>query len=67
MAEAVPPRGRFGPYGGQFVPETLMPALHELEAAYADATADGALQIAAGVGEVEGLARRPASRAPCVS
>ena len=24
-------RGRFGPYGGQFVPETLMPALQELE------------------------------------
>jgi tryptophan synthase beta subunit len=44
MAEAVPPRGRFGPYGGQFVPETLMPALHELEAAYADATADGAFR-----------------------
>ena len=27
--------GRFGPYGGQFVPETLMPALQELTAAYA--------------------------------
>ena len=26
--------GRFGPYGGQFVPETLMPALEELTAAY---------------------------------
>ncbi|PKO21281.1 MAG: tryptophan synthase subunit beta [Chloroflexi bacterium HGW-Chloroflexi-1] len=25
---------KFGPYGGQFVPETLMPALAELEAAY---------------------------------
>ncbi len=24
-------RGRFGPYGGQFVPEALMPALKELE------------------------------------
>ncbi len=24
-------QGRFGPYGGQFVPETLMPALKELE------------------------------------
>jgi tryptophan synthase beta chain len=30
-------RGKFGPYGGQFVPETLMPALEELIAAY-DAT-----------------------------
>ena len=27
-------RGKFGPYGGQFVPETLMPALEELVAAY---------------------------------
>ncbi|NDD45112.1 MAG: tryptophan synthase subunit beta, partial [Synechococcaceae bacterium WB9_4xB_025] len=25
-------RGRFGRYGGQYVPETLMPALAELEA-----------------------------------
>ncbi len=27
-------KGHFGPYGGRFVPETLMPALLELEAAY---------------------------------
>ncbi len=27
-------RGKFGPYGGQFVPETLMPALAALAAAY---------------------------------
>ena len=27
-------KGKFGSYGGQFVPEILMPALHELEAAY---------------------------------
>lgn len=33
-------KGYFGQYGGKFVPETLMPALSELEAAYADATAD---------------------------
>ncbi len=32
--------GRFGPYGGRYVPETLMAALHELEAAYAEASAD---------------------------
>ena len=31
---------KFGPYGGQFVPETLMPALAELEAAYVEARAD---------------------------
>ncbi len=33
-------RGRFGPYGGKFVPETLMPALAELESAYAAAKKD---------------------------
>ena len=27
-------KGHFGPFGGRFVPETLMPALHELEEAY---------------------------------
>ena len=32
--------GRFGPYGGQYVPETLMPALVELEEAWAAALAD---------------------------
>ncbi|ADB51278.1 tryptophan synthase subunit beta [Conexibacter woesei] len=31
---------RFGPYGGQYVPETLMPALAELEAAWLDANRD---------------------------
>nr|MBI2903907.1 tryptophan synthase subunit beta [Chloroflexota bacterium] len=34
--------GKFGPYGGQFVPETLMPALAELTAAYTSARADAA-------------------------
>jgi len=32
--------GRFGPYGGRYVPETLMAALQELEAAYAEARKD---------------------------
>jgi tryptophan synthase beta chain len=32
--------GRFGPYGGRFVAETLMPALDELTAAYTAARAD---------------------------
>ncbi len=31
---------RFGPYGGQYVPETLMPALTELEEAWAAARVD---------------------------
>jgi len=34
------PKGRFGPYGGRYVPETLMAALQELEAAYAEARRD---------------------------
>ena len=34
--------GRFGVYGGRYVPETLMAALEELEAAYAAADADPA-------------------------
>ncbi len=33
---------KFGPYGGQFVPETLMPALAELEDAYLRLQADPA-------------------------
>ncbi|MFP5501094.1 MAG: tryptophan synthase subunit beta [Candidatus Sericytochromatia bacterium] len=32
--------GHFGPYGGRYVAETLMPALLELEAAWASAQAD---------------------------
>lgn len=35
-------RGRFGSYGGRFAPETLMPALEELEAAFDEAWADPA-------------------------
>ena len=33
-------RGYFGQFGGKFVPETLMPALEELEAAYGQAKDD---------------------------
>ena len=35
-------RGRYGPYGGRFVPETLMFALEQLDAAYRQARADPA-------------------------
>ena len=35
-----PLTGRFGPYGGRYVPETLVAALDELEHAYAEAQAD---------------------------
>ena len=37
-------RTHYAQYGGQYVAETLMPALHELEAAYAEAKADPAFQ-----------------------
>ena len=33
-------RGRFGEFGGQFAPETLMPALKELEEAFIEASSD---------------------------
>ena len=37
-------RGRFGEFGGQYMPETLMPAVAELEAAYDEARADPAFR-----------------------
>jgi tryptophan synthase beta chain len=40
LAEAKAAAGRFGQFGGQYVPETLMPALEELEAALTEARAD---------------------------
>jgi tryptophan synthase beta chain len=42
----------YGPYGGQYVPETLMPALAELEAAWSSAWADANFR-----GELDGLLR----------
>ena len=32
---------RFGPYGGRYVPETLMPALEQLDCEFRDAMSDG--------------------------
>ena len=43
-------RGRFGPFGGRYVPETLMAALDELTEAYATAQRDPAF-----IAEVDGL------------
>ena len=43
---------RFGQYGGQFVPETLMPALAELEQAWVEAREDPAYRA-----ELDGLLR----------
>ena len=36
--------GHFGPYGGRFVPETLVVALDELTQAYGQAQADPAFR-----------------------
>jgi tryptophan synthase beta chain len=38
------PTGHYGPYGGMFVPETLMAPLHELTAEYEKARADKSFQ-----------------------
>jgi tryptophan synthase beta subunit len=40
-----PVRGRFGAYGGQYVPETLMTALDELEGVWHEAKADAQFQL----------------------
>ncbi|MBL3593578.1 MAG: tryptophan synthase subunit beta [Synergistaceae bacterium] len=37
-------RGYYGPFGGRYVPETLMAALEELERAYESLSRDGAFQ-----------------------
>ncbi len=41
-ADDYPSNGRFGVFGGQFVPETLVPAVQELEKAYLGARKDKA-------------------------
>ena len=40
--EKIADKGRFGTFGGRYVPETLMPALEELEAAYEEVREDPA-------------------------
>ncbi len=51
-------KGRFGEFGGQYVPETLMPALAELEAAYEKSLTDPEFQT--GLKELlENYAGRP--------
>ncbi|MBW2463689.1 MAG: tryptophan synthase subunit beta [Deltaproteobacteria bacterium] len=44
MTDTTVEAGRFGPYGGRFVAETLVPALDELSRAYAEARADEAFE-----------------------
>lgn len=50
-------RGRYGEYGGRFVPETLMPALDELTAEYEKAREDAEFQ-----GEFERILREYVGR-----
>jgi tryptophan synthase beta chain len=53
MSSPAPPlERRFGPYGGRYVPETLIPALDELEREWLAARSDPAFQ-----GELAGLLR----------
>lgn len=49
--------GHFGPFGGKYVPETLMAALEELEAAYAQAQKDSKFQA-----ELDSLLKNYAGR-----
>jgi tryptophan synthase beta chain len=50
-------RGRYGPFGGRYVPETLVAPLEELERAYAEAQADPAFRA-----ELDSLLRTFAGR-----
>lgn len=68
MTPGAPAAGdRFGPYGGRYVPETLITALDELTAAYRDASADPAFAAELRA-LLEGYAGRPSPlyRAPRV-
>lgn len=58
ISQVVPDsRGRYGPYGGRYVPETLVAPLDELERAYAAARADVSFQA-----ELDGLLTNFAGR-----
>lgn len=50
-------RGRFGDYGGAYVPEILMPALEQLEAAFLESEQDSAFH-----GELDALLAKYAGR-----
>jgi len=50
-------RGRFGPYGGRYVPETLVAPLEELERAYAGARLDRSFEV-----ELDSMLRNFAGR-----
>ncbi len=54
--------GRFGEFGGRFVPETLVPACEELESAFREAWADAAFR-----GEYDAILRDYAGRPSLLS
>ena len=56
------PAGRFGPFGGRFVPEALVPACEQVEAAFRSAWADPGFRA-----ELAGLLRDYAGRPTPVS
>jgi tryptophan synthase beta chain len=56
-------RGRYGPYGGRFVPETLMPALKRLEDGVAQYLADPGFQADL-LNELNSWAGRPTALTP---
>ena len=67
-AGAVPRDDRFGPFGGRYVPETLIPALDELEEAYEAAVADPQFQRELGALLADYVGRpSPLSDAPRLS
>jgi tryptophan synthase beta chain len=57
-----PPTDRFGPFGGRYVPETLIPALDALEAAFEAVRHEAAFQA-----ELDGLLREYVGRPTALS
>ena len=62
MGDAVVSHDRFGPFGGRYVPETLIPALDALEAAYEATRHDAAFQA-----ELDALLREYVGRPTALS
>jgi len=62
MSTQTPSAGRFGAFGGRYVPETLIPALDTLEAAYDEAMGDAAF-----TGALDNVLRNYAGRPSALS
>jgi tryptophan synthase beta chain len=57
-------RGRFGPYGGQYIPETLMPAVNRLNAGVADILPSESFRASLAE-QLTGWAGRPTALTDC--